>query len=52
MTAAIESKLNNQVSIEWDEVVAVIGTHMDPEDVFSAETLQAWAEDNGYVKET
>lgn len=32
-------------SIDW------IQANLDPEDVFSVETLRDWAEDNGYVEE-
>lgn len=33
-----------EVAIDW------ISTNMSPADVFDEELLQAWAEENGYVK--
>jgi len=34
-----------------DQIVEWISDNLEPEDVFSAEQLQEWARDNGYVAE-
>lgn len=34
-----------QNSIEW------IAINLNPQDVFSAEELESWAENNGYIKD-
>ena len=34
-----------------DQITEWIAANLEPEDVFSAEELQQWAEDNGYVVE-
>lgn len=34
-----------------DEVVDWIGVSLEPDDVFEDSALEAWAEDNGYVRE-
>ena len=33
------------------QIVDWIEEHTEPDEVFSAEKLKAWAEENGYVKE-
>ena len=34
-----------------DPIIDWIGDTLPPEDVFNADQLSSWAEDNGYVKE-
>ena len=50
MHASTETKLKQQISVDWESVIEVLGEYLEPEDVFPVEALQGWAEDNGYVK--
>ena len=47
----LESAILENVSIYMPDLVCSISIHLDPEDIFSDEQLEDWAESNGYVKE-
>lgn len=52
MTRQQEQELQRcaSLSIDWDDVVATIGEQFEPGDVFSAQALDDWAKENGYIK--
>ncbi len=41
----------DKLEISEDEVFDAIRDDYEPDDVFTMETLDAWATENGYVKE-
>ena len=47
----LESAVLESVYINMDDLLYSISIHLEPEDVFSDEMLEEWAESNGYVKE-
>ena len=47
----LESAILENVCIDMADLLLSISIHLEPEDVFSDEMLEEWAESNGYVKE-
>ena len=47
----LESAVLESIYIDISDLLYSISIHLDPEDVFSDEMLEDWAESNGYVKE-
>lgn len=45
-----KDRIRNDV-VDVDYIVESVGEHCNPEDVFTAEQLNEWAEENGYKKE-
>lgn len=43
-----EIKMSNT---SLDNAIEFIGDNLDPDDVFTTKKLEAWAENNGYIKE-
>jgi len=40
------------IKVDDDEVTAYVAKNYDPEDIFDNDTLEAWASENGFIKET
>jgi hypothetical protein len=53
MTPKQERMLGDCVEtiVDTDSIIDVIRAEFDPEDIFSVQTLEEWAEANGYIKE-
>lgn len=47
----IRESVRDSLFIEVDELLIIIATYLNPEDVFSDDLLEIWAQDNGYVKD-
>jgi hypothetical protein len=47
----IDSYAVNNIDIDEDVILEEVKKNFYPEDVFSVEQLDRWAEENGYVKE-
>ena len=48
----MEGHINYSISHSaLDDAIDWIGKELDPDDVFDTKKLEAWAENNGYIKE-
>lgn len=47
----LEKRIKDTLLIEVPEIIDVIAESCEPDEVFDKETLEEWAENNGFAKE-